>query len=94
MTTERFDEEEDFQIADTRYLTEDKVVLQESFNIALHELSLLPEDYKKAVMLRDVEEMSYEDIAEMLSISMSNVKVRIHRGREMLKKRMMERGLI
>jgi len=38
--------------------------------------------------------MSYEDISEALSISMSNVKIRIHRGREMLRKRLGERGYV
>ena len=60
----------------------------------MEELQRIPEDYRQAVILRDIEEMSYDDISRALSISMSNVKVRIHRGREMLKKRMAERGLL
>jgi len=64
------------------------------YKAAVAELSNLPDDYREAVILCDVEEMSYEEISEALSISMSNVKIRIHRGREMLRKRLSERGYV
>ena len=86
--------EQEIQIADTRESTEKKVLLSEAHAAAMEELQRIPEDYRQAVILRDIEEMSYDDISRTLSISMSNVKVRIHRGREMLKKRMAERGLL
>jgi RNA polymerase sigma-70 factor (ECF subfamily) len=86
--------EQEFQLEDLRESTENKVLLAEAYSAAMEELAVLPDDYKQAVILRDVEEMSYDDISKVLSISMSNVKVRIHRGREMLKKRMCERGLL
>ena len=86
--------EQEIQIADTRESTEKKVLLSEAHAAAMEELQRIPEDYRQAVILRDIEEMSYDDISRALSISMSNVKVRIHRGREMLKKRMAERGLL
>ena len=38
--------------------------------------------------------MSYNDISRALNISLSNVKVRIHRGREILKERLQEKGLL
>ena len=43
---------------------------------------------------RDIEELTYDEISQVLNISMSNVKVRIHRGREMLKQRLVARGLV
>ena len=45
----------------------------------------LPELYRGAVVLRDVYEMSIEEIAEALKISETAAKVRVHRGRKKLK---------
>jgi RNA polymerase sigma-70 factor (ECF subfamily) len=52
------------------------------------ELSLVPEPYRTAVILRDIEEFSYEEIAEILEVSLGTVKSRLMRGREALKKRL------
>ncbi len=46
----------------------------------------LPEPYRVVLMLRDVEEMSTADTAASLSISEENVKVRLHRGRALVRK--------
>ena len=44
----------------------------------------LPEAFRQAVWLRDVEEFSYAEIADMLSIPVGTVMSRISRGRRML----------
>ena len=62
--------------------------------IVKEELYALPDDYKEILVLRDIEGLPYGDIARVLGIQLSNVKVRIHRGRELLKKRLAERGLL
>ncbi len=46
----------------------------------------LPEVYRTAVVLRDVEGLSYEEIAEMTETSLGTVKSRLVRGREALRK--------
>jgi RNA polymerase sigma-70 factor, ECF subfamily len=48
-------------------------------------LRTLPVKYRMAVLLRDVEEFSYEEIASTLHISPGTVKSRILRGRELLR---------
>jgi RNA polymerase sigma-70 factor (ECF subfamily) len=45
----------------------------------------LPEKYRIVVILRDIEEFSTEDTAQILSISPANVKVRLHRARLFLR---------
>ena len=44
----------------------------------------LPDAFREAVWLRDVEEFSYAEIAEMLNIPAGTVMSRISRGRRML----------
>jgi len=48
----------------------------------------VPEPYRTAIILRDLEEMSYEEIAEVLAISLGTVKSRITRGREALRRKL------
>ena len=52
------------------------------------ELKALAEPYRTTVILRDLEELSYEQIAEVMQISLGTVKSRLVRGREALRKRM------
>ena len=51
----------------------------------------LPEVYREAVWLRDVEEFSYGEIADMLKIPAGTVMSRISRGRRLLYERLMAR---
>ncbi len=44
----------------------------------------IPELYREAVILRDIQELSYDEIAEMLQTTTGTVKSRINRGRGML----------
>lgn len=52
------------------------------------EVRRMPEPYRTTLILRDLEEMSYEEIAEVLQISVGTVKSRLTRGRQALKERL------
>jgi len=52
------------------------------------ELRQVPEPYRTAIVLRDIEELSYEEIAEITQVSLGTVKSRITRGRDALRKRL------
>ncbi|MBV9574619.1 MAG: sigma-70 family RNA polymerase sigma factor [Acidobacteriales bacterium] len=52
------------------------------------ELRNVPEPYRTAIVLRDLEEMSYEEIGEIMQVSLGTVKSRITRGREALRQRL------
>lgn len=61
-------------------------------------LEELPENFRMAVLLADVEGFSYKEIAEILGIPIGTVMSRLHRGRKALQKRLWEtvreRGLV
>lgn len=52
------------------------------------ELRAVPEPYKTTLILRDVEELSYDEIAEVTGVSLGTVKSRLTRGREGLRRRL------
>lgn len=52
------------------------------------ELKQVPEPYRTTVVLRDIEGLAYEEIADVLQVSLGTVKSRLIRGRDALKKRL------
>jgi len=64
-----------------RYETEVRAAVEQA-------LQQVPEPYRTALVLRDLEDMSYEEIAEVLAISLGTVKSRITRGRNALRKKL------
>ena len=52
------------------------------------ELAQVQEPYRTTVILRDIEGLSYEEVAEILQVSLGTVKSRLMRGRLALKKRL------
>ena len=53
-------------------------------------LDLLPPNLKVVVVLRDVEGMSNDEAAEILNLSVSSLKARLHRGRVLLRKHLQD----
>ena len=51
----------------------------------------LPEKYRMAFMLRDVQEMPYEEVAQILDVPLGTVKSRVNRARLMLRSKLRPR---
>ena len=65
----------------------EEIISNEQHRSYIHTaINQLPDVYRLVLLLRDIEEYSTSEVAQLLSISESNVKVRLHRARAALKK--------
>ena len=64
---------------------------QETHALIESALSKVSPNYRAAVVLREVEGLSYEEISDVLEVSLGTVKSRILRGREALRKHLVDR---
>jgi len=53
-------------------------------------LNSLPAEYREVIVLKHIEELDYQEIADILGVSVNTLKVRAHRGRERLKELLRE----
>jgi len=73
------------QVADAGDTPEESLMRKEQKSEILQALDTLSEEHKAAIILRDVKGMAYEEIAEILELSLGTVKSRISRARNQLK---------
>ncbi len=67
---------------------QESVMDREAQALVLSALAELDEEYRVVVTLRDLESLSYEEIAEVLEVPVGTVKSRLHRGRLALRERL------
>ena len=67
-----------------------QTITNEKLNWVKKVIQALPIQQKEAITLRDIEGYSYQEIADIMGIEMSNVKVLIHRARMQMRNRMKE----
>lgn len=67
------------------------ILKKESQDNVRSALASLPEKYRLALILRFMEDMSYQEIANTMDISLSAVESRIHRGKKLLLKSFQQR---
>ena len=64
----------------------DQIVIQKEMSDCINEyIDNLPPDYKTVIVLSELEGLANKEIAEILGISLDNVKIRLHRARAKLK---------
>ena len=71
--------------ADEEDVPERHAIASEQRRVIDKAIAQLPEDMRAAVVLRDIQGFSYEEIADMLGANIGTVKSRISRGRERLR---------
>ena len=79
------EEDAEFDPADLRPLADATLVEDERRAAVARAIATLPEKYRVPLVLRDVEERSYEEIARILGMSEGTVKSRISRARSFLR---------
>lgn len=84
---ENDDDEKSIQVADKTVILPDKAADSVIKNEIIQKALLKVKDvYRNVVILRDVQDLSYEEIAEITGLSLGTVKSRINRGRSQLQK--------
>ena len=71
----------------------DRLESAESHQLIFALVDRLPEKQREIFHLREVEEMSYEEIAAQMEISLDQVKVNLHRARKTLREKLINQGI-
>ena len=79
-TTSMVDQSED----NMQRTPEEEVIDKQRLQLLRAAVAELPDKYRKVIELRYYEDLAYEDIAERLGLSLSNVKIQIMRAKQML----------
>lgn len=75
--------------------TADAVYEQREFESQLQSIiALMKPEHKSVIVLRDLMDFTYEEIAEILQCSVGTVKSRLSRGREILRRKLTDRELL
>lgn len=78
----------EYEIADVRTGPGEEVLRKESGKILGDAIRSLPEKYRTAFVMREVQELPYETIATILKCSAGTIKSRLHRARELLQRKL------
>ena len=75
-------------VEETPYAAYEQAERQAEVKLALASLA---QPYRAVVLLREIEDLSYEEIAQVLGIAEGTVKSRLRRGRELLRRKLVAR---
>ena len=65
---------------------EEKLHLAQSAALVVHELGRLPAEFREVLVLREIEDLPYREIAEVLGVPIGTVMSRLSRARRMMRK--------
>jgi len=78
----------EFEISDVRRGPGEEMLRKESSQILGEAIRSLPEKYRTAFILKEIQELPYEKIAVVLKCSPGTIKSRLHRARELLQRKL------
>jgi RNA polymerase sigma-70 factor (ECF subfamily) len=82
------DEGRELEISDQRMNPSDEVLRKESGRVVGEAIRSLPEKYRVAFIMKEIQELPYEAIAKVLKTSPGTIKSRLHRARELLQRKL------
>jgi RNA polymerase sigma factor (sigma-70 family) len=75
---------------DRNFNPEGLMIQKEASGLFERAIDDLPEKYKAVFLMKEVEGLSYEEMADVLNVSSANLKVRVHRAKTMLKENLVK----
>jgi RNA polymerase sigma-70 factor (ECF subfamily) len=78
----------EFELRDARRSPRDEMLRKESSQVLGDAIRSLPEKYRTAFIMKEVQELPYEAIAKVLNCSAGTIKSRLHRARELLQRKL------
>ncbi|MEO9483650.1 MAG: RNA polymerase sigma factor [Ekhidna sp.] len=78
-------DESEIAISDENHTPENRLIQMEAKQMLEAAIEQLDQKYRSAYIMKEVEGMSIAEISDCLDLSISNVKVRIHRAKAMIK---------
>ena len=78
----------ELQISDVRRGPRDEMLRKESGQVLQDAIRSLPEKYRTAFIMKEIQELPYDSIARILKCSAGTIKSRLHRARELLQRKL------
>jgi RNA polymerase sigma-70 factor (ECF subfamily) len=78
----------EFEISDARMNPSEEILRKESSRVLEDAIRSLPEKYRIAFIMKEVQELPYEVIAKVLNTSPGTIKSRLHRARQLLQRKL------
>jgi RNA polymerase sigma-70 factor, ECF subfamily len=75
------------EIPDWDQSPQEVLIRNETYRYVLRAINSLPDEYRTVIILCDLQQMPYQQIAAVTGLSLEAVKTRIHRGRQMLRRK-------
>lgn len=76
-------------LTDSTAVAQEGILRDEIFKV----LDSLPEDYRLMIVLADIEELSYKEIADAVGVPIGTVMSRLHRARKLMQKQLIEQAV-
>ena len=84
--SQRGETEKDYEIPDGSIDVERQVASRMGEEIIMKQITKLPIYFREVIILRDIQDLSYEEIAKILNVPLGTVKSRVNRGRNQIQK--------
>jgi len=86
--TDSLQQEMNERLVDQEKRPEEHLISKENIKTVRNAIENLDHDFRSVVVLRELEDFSYEEIAEILDVPIGTVRSRLHRARVIIRERL------